>query len=307
MATDLRALGRLGSELGTLQGRSRRPRRRSRITVRRGADGSASVARRPRVPRSLTTAAAVTILALAWLGQTASQELVPLAAVPTERAIIDPSLEASLAVAGVRQAGTPASAGRMVVPGTDPAAQPPPPPQTVPFAAFDDLPLHLPVAEPLAITFRQAPTVEALPLAPVGSLMANDNPAFRPPRRLPGPDYRVAAPVDSLHHPTSAVHLSTTAAAAVLAPTAAEVVAVTAVPDDPAAGWQVVLRPDTRPDLHVVVGHLLRPGVVAGQRVALAEPLGVAAQDPAARAPHVTMKLQPAVSGPLDPHAPAVP
>lgn len=250
-------------------------------------------------------AVVVVVLGLVWLGQTAGSQLADVPLTASESALIDPALEASLSAA-IAPAQAAAVQGRMVVPGTDPAVQPAPRPASMTFAAFDDLPLDLPVVDVVRVTFRQATSVEALPLAPVGSIGTNGHPSFEPPRELPGPTYHVAAPSGHVHHATSAVDVVAGPAGQVIAPVAGEVVAV--APATTAEGleqWQIVLRPDLRPDVQVVLSHLMRPPLVAGDRVAIGDPLGVAHRTPGTDGPHVALTLRPGVGTP-DPDAPAV-
>jgi hypothetical protein len=137
------------------------------------------------------------------------------------------------------------------------------------FAAIGDTALHLPFALAERVIFMEADTASALPLAPVGAMVANDNPdGFVESESLTGPDYAVSAPSTGVRPATGAAALLAAPGTAVLAPVQGVVDAVT--PYTTATGEQdhrIVIRPAGRNDLHVVVRRIDVPFVSVGDTV----------------------------------------
>ena len=187
------------------------------------------------------------------------------------------------------------------------------------FASIDDLPLQLPFASPLYIGFHEASRPEALALDPVGRLIANDNPTkFTAGEDRTGPSYRVLSSRGRARPATSAVDVVLPLGSSVAAPVTGTVVEVK---DYALYGslrdWRVVIEPEGRPDLQVVLIHLEKPSVRAGDRVlAGSTTLAQVRLLPVPshvdyvlneRHPHVHIEVKPAVdSEPYDPNAPAV-
>jgi murein DD-endopeptidase MepM/ murein hydrolase activator NlpD len=301
MPSDIRALGRLGD---AMHGSTGRRRRRSRISIAR--DSGAYVARRRgRVPRPVLWALAVLAIALLWVGFAASRqaEQVPVAAAQAQEHV-QPVPERPAAD------GERASRGESrTEPATDSAV----------FAGIGEMQLVLPHPRPLAVAFHEASRPEALPLQPVGRLVANDNPTrFTPAADVDGPEYRVLSSRGRARPATSAVDIAMPAGSVVAAPVTGTVVEVR---DYALYGktrdWRVVIESADRPDLHVVLVHLHEPKVAVGDDViAGSTPLAVVRQLPFASHvdyvteephPHTHVEVKPgAPAEPLDPNQPAV-
>jgi hypothetical protein len=188
------------------------------------------------------------------------------------------------------------------------------------FAALDGMNLLLPHHAPIAVAFHEASRVEALEMLPLGTLAANDNPTrFDPPSDMVGPEYRVLSSRGRAAPPTSAVDIVIPLGDAALAPVDGT---VTAVKEYPLYGrtrdWRVEITPADRPDLTVVMIHLLKPHVKVGDGVSAGESsIGVARLLPfdshvdyvtEERQPHVHIEIKASVqTEPIDPNAPALP
>lgn len=311
-SNDLRALGRLGQPLNVGSGRPRH-----RLATRRA--GSVTVAtRRPLIPRPLLVAILVVAVALTYLGAAAAGQVDELDALGTQVAVAAPGASGASGASGAGAAGVaedegPRREGTTVARSTRPAAE-------VPFGTVDGMPVHLPAEDVVAVAFHEATMPEALPLDPVGILEANDNPTkFTAPADQEGPSYRVLSSRGRGRPATSAVDVVLADGTMALAPVAGEVVearqyALYGGTND----WRVVIRPDARPDLHVVMIHLHRPQVQVGDRVlAGSTPIGLARLLPftshvdyslEGRHPHIHIEVKAATTpAPLDPNAPAIP
>ena len=253
--------------------------------------------RRLRAPRWLTVTLGVGLLALVWVAVTANQQVdpVPVAAAPLRSDIpVRPAVDGRVSRSG-RQAATP-------------------------FASVDDLALALPHARPAAVAFHEANQVEALALVPTGRLVANDNATrFTPPVDTTGPQYRVLSSRGRPRPPTSAVDIVVPSGDSVVSPVDGTVTSVTEYPlYGKVQDWRVEITPTARPDLTVVMIHLLEPAVGIGSKV-------VAGQTPVAeprllpfdshvdyvldaKQPHVHLEVKPSVETvPIDPNEPARP
>lgn len=188
------------------------------------------------------------------------------------------------------------------------------------FASVDGLKLSLPHAQPVAIGFHEADRAEALAFAPVGKAIANDNAdAFSTPADVAGPDYRILASLGRARPATSAVDVVVPLGDEVAAPVTGTVTGVTEYPlTRGVADWRVEITPEGRPDLTVVLVHLLRPSVKVGDAVTAGQTsLAVARLLPFespidavldSKQPHTHIEVKPSVaSQPIDPNLPAVP
>lgn len=188
------------------------------------------------------------------------------------------------------------------------------------FASVEQLNLVVPHAAPHAIAFHEASEAEALALEPVGTLLANDNATrFSPPPDTDGPPYRVLSSRGRARPPTSAVDIVVSVGDAVASPVSGTVKEVTEYPlYGRIRDWRVEITPEGRPDLTVVVIHLLRPSVEVGEKVdAGVTPMGVVRLLPfeshvdyvtSDQQPHAHIEVKPSVDdGPIDPNAPALP
>jgi murein DD-endopeptidase MepM/ murein hydrolase activator NlpD len=305
-SNDLRALGRLGQPLNVGSGRPRH-----RLATRRA--GSATVAtRRPLVPRPVLVAVLVVVVALTYLGAAAAGQVDELDQLANQVAVAAPG-SAGAAGAAVEDDDGPRREGSTVARSaraTDEAR----------FAEVDGMAVHLLAHDVVAVAFHEATMPEALPLDPVGVLEANDNPTkFTAPADAEGPPYRVLSSRGRGRPATSAVDIVLPDGTMAFAPVTGEVVEVRQYALYGGTNdWRVVIRPDARPDLHVVMIHLHRPQVQPGDRVvAGSDAIGLARLLPFAshvdyalegRHPHVHLEVKAATAPPpLDPNAPAIP
>jgi hypothetical protein len=298
---DLRALGRLGEPVSVRTSRQRR------LAVRRA--GTATVAtRRPVVPRPVVVVVLVVLVALTYLGVVASRQTSDLGAPAAGQEVGQVASTARTATAP-RRAAAPA-ADRSVRSGVVDRDV---------FGRVDTLDLHLPHEAPLAVAFHEATRPEALPIDPLGRLLANDNATkYVAPADQPGPEYRVLSSRGRGRPATSAVDIVLPGGARATAPVTGTVVDVREYAlSGGVRDWRVVIEPDARKDLHVVVIHLHQPQVEVGDRVtAGSSPLAVVRQLPFSshvdyvlgeRHPHVHVEVKPATATPrIDPNAPAV-
>ena len=188
------------------------------------------------------------------------------------------------------------------------------------FATVGDLALSVPHRNPVTIAFHEASQVEALEMAPTGRLQANDNATrFQAPADTAGPDYRVLSSRGRAAAATSAVDIVVPLGDAVTAPVTGHVTQVTEYPlYGQIRDWRVEITPQGRPDLTVVIIHLLRPSVSVGDAVTAGRsPLGVVRLLPFdshvdyvgdGKQPHAHIEVKPSVDVvPIDPNAPALP
>ena len=252
--------------------------------------------RRLRAPRWLVLALGVSMVALVWVGVTANRQIVP------------PSVAAPLAsdVPARRTADARASRSNEREAAT--------------FATVSGLALSLPHAHPTAIAFHEASQVEALALVPTGHLVSNDNATrFTPPRDTAGPDYRVLSSRGRPRPPTSAVDVVVPGGGTIVSPVDGTVTSVTEYPlYGRVHDWRVEITPAARPDLTVVLIHLLQPSIDVGSSVTAGQTvIGEARLLPfdshvdyavGAKRPHVHLEVKPSVAaGPIDPNEPARP
>lgn len=252
--------------------------------------------RRFRAPRWLTLLVVVSLVALLWVGVTANRQIAPApVAAPVQTQVPQrPAVEGRVS----RSSRAPAPA----------------------FATISGLALSVPHARPATIAFHEASQAEALALVPAGRLVANDNATrFKAPADTAGPKYRVLSSRGRPRPPTSAVDIVVPQGGAVTAPVDGTVTAVTEYPlYGRVHDWRVEITPAARPDLTVVLIHLLKPSVSVGTDV-------TAGRTPIAKArllpfdshvdyvldvkqPHVHLEVKPSVaSGPIDPNEPARP
>jgi hypothetical protein len=272
--------------------------------------GSAThVARRPLIPRWVVVVVATGIVAVLYLAVVASRQAEPsLAFMPAA-----PAADA----AGQLHAAQRAGVGLPLRPGAASVDRSRRGGGT--FAAVDGLALALPHPAPELVAFHEASRPEALPLDPVGRLTVNENPTkFTPGEDTAGPDYVVLSSRGRSRPATSAVDIVVPEGAFAAAPVTGRVVEVRQYDlYGRVRDWRVVIEPEDRPDLHVVLIHLHQPGVAPGDRVeAGVTPLAAARLLPfsshvdghlGARRPHVHLEVKPALAAaPLDPNAPAL-
>lgn len=250
--------------------------------------------RRLRAPRWLLMSLVFALLAMVWLGVSANRQV---GALP----------EQTVAAGTVPQRPTGSDASR-----SDRVA--------ATFASVEGLELALPHGSPKALAFSEASRAEALELAPIGVLAGNDNAGnFTAPADATGPSYRVLASLGRARPATSAVDIAVPLGDAAAAPVTGTVRSVTEYPlFGRVRDWRVEISPEGRPDLTVVLVHLLRPTVDVGETVTAGEtPIGVVRLLPFASAvdnvmdqrhPHIHVEVKPASeSEPIDPNQPAEP
>ena len=259
--------------------------------------GSYRPRRRLRAPRWLVGAAVSVLVLVLWVAVTANRqvEAVP----PAEVSMADVPARPA-AVEQVSRSSARAS--------------------VTPFATLDGMNLRLPHHAPITVAFHEASQVAALELLPLGKLLANDNATrFDPPKDMVGAEYRVLSSRGRAAPPTSAVDIVVPLGDRVVAPVDGT---VTAVKEYPLYGttrdWRVEITPAGRPDLTVIMIHLLKPQVAVGDMVTAGEsPIGVARLLPfdshvdyvtEERHPHVHLEVKASVEpDSIDPNAPALP
>lgn len=259
--------------------------------------GSYRPRRRLRAPRWLSIAVGVSLLAILWVGVAANRQV-----------------EAAGTDAAIAAADVPARPGVAVSRGADRTEAAPV------FATIDGLNLVTPHRQPVTIGFHEASRAEALELLPIGTLLANDNPHnFQAPTDMAGPEYRVLSSRGRARPATSAVDVVVPLGDNVLAPVSGTVTRVTEYPlYGRIRDWRVEITPEGRPDLTVVMIHLLKPAVAIGDTVVAGESrIGVARLLPfdshvdyvsKEKQPHTHIEVKPAVEpGAIDPNAPALP
>lgn len=263
--------------------------------------------RRPVLPRSVVWGLTFLLTAAVWVGTAASRQADPRAALATVPAAPAPveagSIGARLGDGQVSRAGglvDDAVAGQV-------------------FATVHGLPLRLPHPTPLLVAFHEATRPEALTMDPVGRLLGNDNPTkFTPGDDVSGPEYRVLSSRGRARPATSAADIVLPEGSLVMAPVTGRVTEVREyVLYGRVRDWRVVIEPEGRPDLQVVLIHLHQPRVQPGTIVqAGATPLAAVRLLPMAshvdvhtsgRHPHAHLEVKPAVGPePVDPNEPAL-
>lgn len=193
--------------------------------------------RRPRLRRSVAAGLVVAVLGLVWVGVAASTQA-PEAAPVT---VVD-------------------------VPG---ARDDPPRDTAEIFATVGELSLYLPHPDPVAVAFHEASKPEALKLEPNGRLVANDNPTkFASLQDHRGPAYRVLSSRGRRRPATSAVDIVLPLDGLVRSPVTGKVVEIRQYPlYNRGLDWRVAIAPESHPDLQVVLIHLEKPLVEAGDTV----------------------------------------
>ncbi len=187
-----------------------------------------------------------------------------------------------------------------------------------PLAAVGDLLLLAPSIDATLAAFHESAVTDALPLTPVGHMLANANPGqFVPPTEVAGLGYEVLAPTEGIRPPTSAVGVVVPLDATLVAPVTGEIVAVEdyAMPDR-VRDWRIVIAPEGRSDVQVVLRHVLTPLVAVGTAVqggateiGVVRPLALGTPVdgvPRGGLPYAHLYARPAMAErPLDPNAPA--
>ncbi len=145
----------------------------------------------------------------------------------------------------------------------------PPRGTTQPFATVDGLALRSPAQQPRAVAYHEAAYSEALALNPLGRCARNVNRyKFDCPRATPGPRYVVMSSRGRVHPATSAVDVALTRRSPVVSPITGRVFKVRRY-------WlygryrdyRISMIPEARPDLAVVMIHMRRLTVRAGDRL----------------------------------------
>jgi hypothetical protein len=253
--------------------------------------------RRFRAPRWAVIALVLVLGATVWIAAAANREAVADRGVTVAAPTVPPRPEGST---------TSRSADRSAVGQS--------------FAMVDDLALTVPHRNPITVAFHEASRVEALEMTPVGRLQVNDNTTrFQPPADTAGPDYRVLSSRGRAAAATSAVDIVVPLGDSITAPVTGRITQVTEYPlYGQIRDWRVEIAPQGRPDLAVVVIHLLRPSVSVGDSVTAGRtPLGVVRLLPFdshvdyasdEKQPHAHIEVKPSVDTvPIDPNAPALP
>ncbi len=300
---DLRALGRIG------QPQPVRRRRAGRL-ITRGAGEPLVATRRPVIPKPILVAVGLLVSVLTYLGVVAAGQS-------------DGADQASLtrtaaAASATGEVAAPATAPRRSAMTVDRSGRSPVQAGSV-FARVEGLELVLPHEQTLKVAFHEANRPEALPMDPVGVLEGNDNAErYIAPADAEGPGYHILSSRGRGRPPTSAVDIVLPDGGVALAPVTGTVTEVRRyVLSDGVQDWRVVIEPDARKDLNVVVIHLHEPQVAVGDRVeAGSSAIAVARLLPftshvdyvvGERHPHVHVEVKPYSTGaPIDPNAPAV-
>jgi hypothetical protein len=153
----------------------------------------------------------------------------------------------------------------------------------VAFADRKGLVLFKPHVNTVGFGFREALYQTARVLRPLGHLVLNDNRRKYPdpPPRTDGPGYVVMASRGRSTHPTTATDIVVPSLAIMRAPVTGIVTEVAVYqlycrsPD-----WKVKIRPDSHPDMLVMILHMGQPLVRRGDRVlASITPIGRSRQD----------------------------
>lgn len=294
MSSDVRALGRLSETMaGGVGGRS--PRRR-RVPIRRGP-GPAR--RRRRAPRLVTVLVGVLLAGLVWAVLIDDR--------PREQA--QPVGEPDLADVPARPVGEDPARASRGEPRSLPGAT---------FARVADLRLTLPYAQPVLVAFGEADRAEALPMDPVGELLANHHDRYESLPDQRGPDYRVLASSGRARPATSAASIVMPTGATVLAPVTGRVVTIRDYAmEGGVRDFRIVIEVAAQPSLHVLLSSIESPAVAVGDTVQAGEtPVGLVRQLPFTRGvdghleerlPHVRIEVKPAGEpDPPDPNERAV-
>lgn len=280
----------------------------------RQVGGAPAATRRPRVPRWFTIGLAMGVIAVSYLGLAASgqtDEDTLLAHAPAGQADVE----------GPRRAVADRAdrADRVVPKGTQAVQRGAGETGGQAFATVEDVVLALPHSDPVKVAFHEASRPDALELTPLGRLEGNDNTTkFTGPADGDGPPYHVLSSRGRARPATSAVDVVVPAGGVARAPVSGRVVEIREyLLYGSLRDWRVVIEPDARSDLHVVLIHLHEPAVEVGDEVrAGTTPLAVVRQLPftshvdyvvGAERPHVHVEVRPATAPkPHDPNEPAI-
>jgi hemolysin type calcium-binding protein len=142
--------------------------------------------------------------------------------------------------------------------------------ERVAYADWSGLVLFEPHVDTVGFGFHEALYHTARVLRPLGHLVKNDNRRKypNPPRRTDGPGYVVMASRGRSTHPTTSTDVVVPSLATMRAPVTGTVTEVAIYqlycrsPD-----WKVKIRPDSHPDMRVMILHMGRPYVRKGDRV----------------------------------------
>lgn len=272
------------------------------------------VTRRPVVPRPIVVGLLLAVVALVYLGIVAAGQTDEVTA-----ASPGPAEQPALSTLAAQDAGGDrADEPRRPAAAADRSARDAAGGHEV-FGDVDGLLLTVPHADPLSIAFHEASRPESLPIDPHGALEENDNATkYIAPADQDGPPYRILSSRGRSRPATSAVDIVVPDGARARSPVTGIVVEVRKYSlSGTLSDWRVVIEPDGRKDLHVVLIHLHEPRVAIGDRVtAGTSPIAVARRLPFASHvdyvlgeshPHVHLEVKPASAAPrLDPNAPAV-
>ena len=140
---------------------------------------------------------------------------------------------------------------------------------TQPVATVNGLTLHLPAHRPKMVAYHEAALPEALALKPLGRCARNVNRyKFDCPRTTGGPRYVVMSSRGRVHPATSAVDVAMSKSSAVVSPVTGRVFKVRPYwLYGKYRDYRISLIPKDRPDLAVVIIHLRRLAVRAGDRL----------------------------------------
>ena len=140
---------------------------------------------------------------------------------------------------------------------------------TQPFATVDGLTLRLPARRAKTVAYHEAALPEALALKPLGRCARNVNRyKFDCPRTTRGPRYVVMSSRGRVHPATSAVDVAMSKSSAVVSPVTGRVFKIRPYwLYGKYRDYRISLIPKDRRDLAVVIIHLRRPAVRAGDRV----------------------------------------
>lgn len=134
--------------------------------------------------------------------------------------------------------------------------------EVVAFAELQSMPVFEPHPDTIGFGFHEALHGASMVLHPLGHLALNDNPSKYPNPRpaTDGPDHVVMASRGRPTHPTSAIDLVVPSRARMRAPVTGTVVVVdTYMLYCRIRDWKVYIRPQSHPDLRVLVLHMAEP------------------------------------------------
>jgi hypothetical protein len=148
--------------------------------------------------------------------------------------------------------------------GTEPAGG-----ATQPFATVKGLPLHQPAHRPKMVAYHEASLPAALALKPLGRCARNVNRyKFDCPGTTRGPRYVVMSSRGRVHPATSAVDVAMSKRSPVVSPVTGRVFKIRPYwLYGKYRDYRISLIPEDRPDLAVVIIHLRRLAVRAGDRL----------------------------------------